>query len=46
LWENASILVTGAAGNIDGFPHGYNENLDLEYTKKFTAVVAGFITAL
>jgi acetylornithine deacetylase/succinyl-diaminopimelate desuccinylase-like protein len=46
LWENASILVTGAAGNIDGVPHGYNENLDLEYTKKFTAVIAGFITAL
>jgi acetylornithine deacetylase/succinyl-diaminopimelate desuccinylase-like protein len=46
LWQNASILVTGAAGNIDGCPHGYNENLDLEYTKKFTAVITGFITAI
>jgi hypothetical protein len=46
LWENVSILLTGAAGNIDGFRHGYNENLNLEYTKKFTAVITRFITAL
>jgi acetylornithine deacetylase/succinyl-diaminopimelate desuccinylase-like protein len=42
LWPEADLLVTGCAG-VDGNPHGFNENLDLGYTAKFTAFIASFL---
>jgi hypothetical protein len=42
----AAGTIDGEAGNIDGAADEYNENLDLDYTKKFTTVIIRFITAI
>ena len=43
LYPEANILVTGILGPKNN-AHGPNENLDIEYTKKFVCSIAYILT--
>lgn len=45
LWEDANVIVTGAAG-LDSNAHGFDESLNIVYTGKFTAAWAIFFNSL
>ena len=42
LFPNSNFLLTGVL-QIDSNAHAANENLDLEYTRKFTTLISYFI---
>lgn len=45
IWPKSQIIVTGCAGP-DANPHGYDESLDLPYTKKFSVCICYFLTKI
>ncbi|KAH0787643.1 peptidase M20 [Histomonas meleagridis] len=45
LWPDAQLIVSGCAGT-DSNPHGFDESLNIDYTKKFAAVTAALMTGI
>jgi acetylornithine deacetylase/succinyl-diaminopimelate desuccinylase-like protein len=43
FWPDAEVTVTGVAGD-ESYCHGFDENINLEYAAKWTAMFAGILT--
>jgi acetylornithine deacetylase/succinyl-diaminopimelate desuccinylase-like protein len=45
IWPDADVIVSGASVMGAGHAHGYDENIDLKFVRKWTVFMAGMLAA-